>query len=135
MYSSYLGAGFSWGNDGLQKDAISNEGCLDILFEDDPEQNKLEHIVVFDESCYLKPQDHAFFHDPFADLLDSFNGGVCYVMDILSQESRKSLNIHDQQHVRWELSLSFFSLLKESVSIFQISRQLLDWLHWHFCII
>jgi hypothetical protein len=127
--------GFSWRNDGLQTDAISNEGCLDILFEDDPEQNKLEHTVVFDEACYLKPQDHAFFHDPFADLLDSFNGGVCYVMDILSQESRKSLNIHDQQHVRWELSVSFFSLLKESVSRFQISRQLLDWLHWHFCII
>jgi hypothetical protein len=56
-------------------------------------------------------------------------------MDILSQESRKSLNIHDQQHVRWELSVSFFSMLKESVSRFQISRQLLDWLHWHFRII
>jgi hypothetical protein len=76
--------GFSWRNDGLQIDAISDEGCLDILFEDDPEKNKLEHIVVFDEACYLKPQDHVFFHDPFADLLDSFNGGVCYVMDILS---------------------------------------------------
>jgi hypothetical protein len=108
---------------------------LDILFEDDPEKNKLEHAVVFDEACYLKPQDHAFFHDPFADLLDSFNGGVCYVMDILSQESRKSLKIHDQQHFRWKLSVSFFSLLKESVSRFQISTQFLDWLHWHFCII
>jgi hypothetical protein len=121
-------------NDGLQTDAISNEGCLDILFEDDPEKNKLEHAVGFNEACYLKPQDHAFFHDPFADLLDSFYGGVCYVVDILSQESRKSLNIHDQQYVRWELTVSFFNLLKESMSRFQISRQLLDWLHWHFCI-
>jgi hypothetical protein len=101
-------AGFSWGNDDLQTDAISNEGCLDILFEDDPEQNKLEHAVVFDEACYLKPQDHAIFHDPFADLLDSFNGGARYILDILSQESRKSLKIHDQQHFRWKLSVSFF---------------------------
>jgi hypothetical protein len=48
-------AGFSWGNDDLQTDAISHEGCLDILFEDDPEKNKLDHAVVFDEACYLKP--------------------------------------------------------------------------------
>jgi hypothetical protein len=34
-----------------------------------------------------------------------------------------------------ELSVSFFSLLEESVKKFQISRQLLDWLHWHFRII
>ena len=48
-------AGFSWRNDGFQTYAISDEGCLDILFEDDPEQNKLEHVVVFDATCYLKP--------------------------------------------------------------------------------
>ena len=126
---------FSWRNDGLQTDATSDEGCLDILFEDDPDKNKLEQAIVFNEACYLKPQDHVFFHDPFADLLHSFNGGVCYVMDILSQESMKGLKIHDHQQVRWELSDSFFSLLKESVRKFQINRQLLDWLHWHFRII
>ena len=93
-------ASFSWGNDDLQTDSISNEGCLDILFEDDPEQNKLEDAVVFDEACYLKAQDHSIFNDPFADLLDSCNGGACYILDILSQESRKSLNIHDKKHVR-----------------------------------
>jgi hypothetical protein len=115
-------------------DAIADdlEGCSDILFENDPEHYKSEHRVVLD---VLKPQDHIFFQDPFADLLDLFNGGTRYVMDILSQESRKSLKIHDQQHFRWKLSVSFFSLLKESVRRFQISRQFLDWLHWHFCII
>jgi hypothetical protein len=56
-------------------------------------------------------------------------------MDILSQESMKGLKIHDHQHVRWKLSVSFFSLLKESVRKFQINRQLLDWLHWYFRII
>jgi hypothetical protein len=94
---------FSWRDDGIQTrlchdfgDAIEDdlEGCLDILFENDPEHYKSEHRVVLD---VLKPQDHIFFRDPFVDLLDSFNGGVCYVMDILSQESMKSLKIHDQQ--------------------------------------
>ena len=115
-------------------DAIADdlEGCLDILFKSDPKHYKSEHRVVLD---VLKPQDHIFFQDPFVDLLDSFNGGVCYVMDILSQELMKGLKIHDHQQVRWELSVSFFSLLKESVRKFQINRQLLDWLHWHFHII
>jgi hypothetical protein len=106
---------------------------VDILFENDPEHYKSERRVVFDE-CF-KTSGPYIFQDPFADLLDLFNGGTCYVMDILSQELRKSLKIHDQQHFRWKLSVSFFSLLKESVSRFQISRQFLDWLHWHFCII
>jgi hypothetical protein len=56
---------------------------LYILFEDDPEKNKLEHAIVFDEACYLKPRDHEIFHDSFADLLDSRNGGAHYIMDIL----------------------------------------------------
>jgi hypothetical protein len=108
------------------------EGCLDILFENYHDHYKSEHRVVLD---VLKPQDHPFFHDPFVDLLHSFNEGVCYVMDILSQESMKGLKIQDPQQVRWKLSISFFSLLKESVRKFQINRQLLDWLHWHFYII
>ena len=64
---------FSHQNDGLQtefrnlsqdlednilvynKDAISDnhEECLDILFENDPEHNKLEKRVILDEACYL----------------------------------------------------------------------------------
>jgi hypothetical protein len=111
-----LATDFSWRDDGLQTrlchdfgDAIADdlEGCSDILFENDPEHYKSEHRVVLD---VLKTQDHIFFQDPFADLLDSFNGGTRYVMDILSRESRKSLKIHDQQHFRWKLSVSFFIL-------------------------
>ena len=101
-----LAADFSWRDEGLQTrlchdfgDAIADdlEGCSNILFENDPEHYKSEHRVVLD---VLKPQDDIFFQDPFADLLDSFNGGVCYVMDILSQESMKGLKIHDHQQVR-----------------------------------
>jgi hypothetical protein len=126
-----LAADFSCKDDGLQTrlchgfgDAIPDdlEGCSDTLFEDDPKQYKLEHAVVFDESCYLKPQDHAFFHDPFVGLLESFYGGLYYTMDVLLLDSRVKLNIYVQQHFRWELSVSCFSLLKESVSRFQLSR-------------
>jgi hypothetical protein len=83
----------------------------------------------------LKSQDDIFFHDPFADLLDSFNGGIFYVMNVWSQELMKGLQIHGHQQVRLGLSISFFSLLEESVKKFQMRRQLLDWLHWHFRII
>ena len=115
-------------------DAITDdlEGCSNILFENDPEHDDVEQRVVLD---VLKPQDHIFFQDPFAGLLESFNGGVCYAMDVLSLDSRVRLNIYVQHLFRWELSVSFFSLLRESVSRFQISSQQLDWLHWHFCAI
>jgi hypothetical protein len=103
-----------------------------VAMFNDPEHHESEHRVVMD---VLKPQFDMFFQDPFADLLDSFNGGICYVMNIWSQELMKGLQIHDHQQVSWELSTSFFSLLEESVRKFQISRQLLDWLHWHFRII
>jgi hypothetical protein len=98
----------------------------------DPEHHKSEHRVVVE---VLKPQYDMFFQDPFVDLLDSFNGGICYVMNIWSQELMKGLKIHDHQQVRWGLSVSFFSLFEESVKNFQMRRQLLDWLHWHFRII
>ena len=42
----------------------------------DLEHHKSEHRVVLG---VLKPQDNIFFQDPFVDLLDSFNGGICYV--------------------------------------------------------
>jgi hypothetical protein len=98
-----LAAYFSWRDEGLQTrlchdfgDAIANdlEGCSYILFHNDPEHYKSEHRVVLD---VLKPEDHIFFQDPFVDLLDSFNGAICYVMDIWSQESMKCLKIHDHQ--------------------------------------
>jgi hypothetical protein len=76
-----------------------------------------------------------FFQDPFAELVDSFNGGICYVGNIWSQELMKVLKIHDHQQVSWKLLVSFFSLLEESVKSVFLRRQLLDWLHWHFHII
>jgi hypothetical protein len=57
-----------------------------VAMFNDPEHHKLEHRVVMD---VVKPQDHMFFQDPFVELLDSFNGGVCYVMSIWSQELMK----------------------------------------------
>jgi hypothetical protein len=105
---------------------------VNLFMFNDLEHHRSEHGVVLG---VLKPQDDMFFHDPFADLLDSFNGGICYVMNVWSQELMKGLQIHGHQQVRWGLSISFFSLLEESVNFFQISRKLLDWLHWHFCII
>jgi hypothetical protein len=110
---------------------VSMKKDMAAMFND-PEHHKSEHRVVMD---VLKPQYDMFFQDPFADLLDSFNGGICYVMNIWSQELMKGSKIHDHQQVRWGLSISFFSLLGESVRKFQRRRQLLDWLHWHFHII
>ena len=98
----------------------------------DPEHHKPEHKIVMD---VVKPQDHMFFQDPFAELVDSFNGGICYVGNIWSQELMKVLNIHDHQQVSWKLLVSFFSLLEENVKSVQMRRQLLDSLHWHFHII
>jgi hypothetical protein len=117
--------------DQILDSALIHEKDVVAIFND-PEHHKSEHGVVLD---VLKPQFDMFFQDPFADLLDSFNGGICYVMNVWSQELMKGLNIRDHQQVRWGLSTSFFSLLEESVKNFQISRQLLDWLHWHFRII
>jgi hypothetical protein len=117
--------------DQILDSALFHEKDMVAMFND-PEHHKSEHRVVLG---VLKPQDDIFFQDPFADLLDSFNGGICYVMNVWSQELMKGLQIHDHQQVRWGLSISFFSLLEESVRKFQISRQLLDWLHWHFRII
>jgi hypothetical protein len=111
--------------------ALFHEEDMVAIFND-PEHHRSEHGVVLE---VLKPQDDMFFQDPFADLLDSFNGGVCYVMNIWSQELMKGLKTYDHQQVRWELSVSCFSLLEESVRKFQRRRQLLDWLHWNFRII
>jgi hypothetical protein len=125
--------GFSWRDDGLHTDfsnlnsiADDLEGCSYILFENDLEHNDVEQRVVLD---ILKPQDQIFFQYPFAGLLESFNGGVCYAMNNLSLDSRKILNIYVQQHFKWELSFSFFSLLKQNVSKVRVNSQLLDWLH------
>jgi hypothetical protein len=103
-----------------------------VAMFNDPEHHESEHRVVMD---VLKPQYDMFFQDPFAEILDSFNGGVCYVMSIWSQELMEGVQIHDHQQVGWGLSISFLSLLEESVKKFPISRQLLDWLHWHCHII
>jgi hypothetical protein len=111
--------------------ALFHEKDMVAMFND-PEHHESEHRVVID---VLKPQYDMFFQDPFAVLLDSFNGGIFYVMNVCSQELMKGLQIHDHQQVSWELSVSFFILLEESVRKFQISRQLLDWLHQHFRII
>jgi hypothetical protein len=117
--------------DQILDSALFHEKDMAAMFND-PEHHESEHRVVMD---VLKPQYDMFFQDPFADLLDSFNGGICSVMNVWSQELMKGLHIHDHQQVRWGLSTSFFSLLEESVKKFQVSRQLLDWLHWHFRII
>jgi hypothetical protein len=79
-------------NEPIYDDFLSKDQILDsALFHEkyvvamfnDPEHHKSEHRVVLD---VLKPQDDIFFQDPFDDLLDSFNGGICYVMNIWSQE-------------------------------------------------
>jgi hypothetical protein len=111
--------------------ALFHEKEMVAMFND-PEHHKPEHKIVMD---VVKPQDHMFFQDPFAELVDSFNGGICYVRNIWSQELMKVLKIHDHQQVSWKLLVSFFSLLEESVKSVQMRRQLLDWLHWHFHII
>jgi hypothetical protein len=113
------------------EDAISDnhEECLDILFENDPEHNKLEQRVVLDEVCYLNPQDQVFFQDPFVGLLESFKEGVCYAMNGLLQDLRKKLNTYVQRQLRWEWSFSFFSLLKK-VNKNQSCSHLLNWLYW-----
>ena len=108
--------------------ALFHEKEMVAMFKD-PEHHKPEHEIVTD---IVKSQDHMFFQDPFAELVDSFNGGICYVGTIWSQELMKVLKIHDHQQVSWKLLVSFFSLLEESVKSIQMRRQLLDWLHWHF---
>ena len=60
----------------------------------DPEHHKPEHQIVMD---VVEPRDHMFFQDPFAEMIDSFKGGICYVGTIWSQELIKVLKIHDHQ--------------------------------------
>jgi hypothetical protein len=113
------------------EDVISDnhEECLDILFENDLEHNKLEQRVVLDEVCYLNPQDQVFFQYPFVGLLESFKEGVCYAMNGLLKDLRKKLNTYVQRQLRWEWSFSFFSLLKK-VNKNRSCSHLLDWLYW-----
>jgi hypothetical protein len=117
--------------DQILDSALFHEKDMVAMFND-PEHHESEHRLVMD---VLKPQSDMFFQDPFAELLDSFDEGLCYVMNIWSQELMKVLKIHEHQQLSWEFSVSFFSLLEESVKNFQMRRQLLDWLHWHFRII
>jgi hypothetical protein len=111
--------------DHILDSTLFHEKDIAAMFND-PEHHESEHRVVMD---VLKPQYDMFFQDPFADLLDAFNGGMCYVKNIWSQELMKVLKIHEHQQLSWELSVSFFSLLEESVKKFQMRRQLLDWIH------
>jgi hypothetical protein len=71
--------------DQIVDSALFHEKDMVAMFND-PEHHESEHRVVMD---VLKPQYDMFFQDPFADLLYSFNGGVCYVMNVWSQELMK----------------------------------------------
>jgi hypothetical protein len=59
---------------------LFHEKDMAAMFND-PENHESEHRVVMD---VLKPEYDMFFQDPFAMLLDSFNGGICYVMNVWS---------------------------------------------------
>jgi len=79
--------------DQILDSSLFHEKDMAAMFND-PEHHKSEHRVVLG---VLKPQDGICFQDPFVDLLDSFNGGICYVMNVWSQELMKGLHIHDHQ--------------------------------------
>ena len=69
------------------EDATSDnhDECIYVLFEKDPEPDKLELRAVMNEAGHLNPQYQVFVQDPFAGLLQSFKEGVYYAMDGLMQ--------------------------------------------------
>jgi hypothetical protein len=95
--------------DHILDSALFHEKDMVAMFND-PEHHESEHRVVMD---VLKPQYDMFFQDPFAELLDSFNGGVCYVMNIWSQELMKGLQIHDHQQVSGSCRFPFSACSKK----------------------